>query len=130
MVREKARGRQICGEAGGATLTVFDAGNSSMTVLPIERFHHGPINTRASLYKPVFGTALLGLVKQAIAARVQAAERRPGAGAKPHTDRPQVNGLAANVVFVPTEIWPVNRGRWSYTPVPPSTPARLVTYTT
>ena len=91
-------------EAGGATLTVFDAGNSSTTQYTQLSDAITAHKYQGIVVQPVFGTALLGLVKQAIAARVQAADVDQELGPNLSTDRPQVNGLAANVVFVPTEI--------------------------
>ncbi len=55
------------------------------------------------LLQPIFGAQLLGLV-QAIAAHIQVADVDQELGPNLSTDRSQVKGVAANVVFIPTEI--------------------------
>jgi ribose transport system substrate-binding protein len=91
-------------EADGAVLTVFDAGNSPaiqytqlQDVITAHKY-------QGIVVQPIFGTGLLGLVKQAIAAHIQVADLDQELGPNLSTDKAQVNGLAANVVFVPTEI--------------------------
>jgi ribose transport system substrate-binding protein len=91
-------------EADGAALTVFDAGNSSTiqyTQLQDAIMAH---KYQGIIVQPIFGTALLGLVRQAIAAHIQVADLDQELGPNLGTDKPQVKGLAANVVFVPTKI--------------------------
>ena len=95
---------QSAAAADGAVLTVFDAENS-----PAIQYTQlqDAINARkyqGIIVQPIFGTQLLGLVKQAIAAHIQVADLDQELGPNLSTDKPQVNGLAANVVFIPTKI--------------------------
>ena len=84
--------------------TVFDVANSSaIQYMPVARCHQAH-KYQGIVVQPIFGTTLLGPVKQAIATHVQVADLDQELGPNLSTDRPQVNGLAANVVFVPTEI--------------------------
>ena len=91
-------------QAGGATLTVFDAGNSAATQYTQLHYAITSHKYQGVVVQPVFGTTLVGLVRQAIAAHIQVADLDQVLGPDLSTDHLQVQGLAANVVFVPTEI--------------------------
>jgi ribose transport system substrate-binding protein len=87
-----------------ATLKVFDANNSSQTQYSqlqdaINSGQYGGI-----ILQPIFGTGLVSLVQQAIAKGIKVVNMDQVLGPNYNTDAPQVSGLAANVMFVPTEI--------------------------
>jgi ribose transport system substrate-binding protein len=87
-----------------ATLKVFDANNSSQTQYSqlqdvITSGQYGGI-----ILQPIFGTGLISLVQQAIAKGIKVVNMDQVLGPNYNTDAPQVAGLAANVMFVPTEI--------------------------
>jgi ribose transport system substrate-binding protein len=88
----------------GAVLTAFDAEDSpaiQYTQLQDAITGH---QFQGIILQPIFGTQLLGLVKQAIADQIQVADLDQELGPNLNTDQAQVKGLAANVVFVPTQI--------------------------
>ncbi len=87
-----------------ATLTVFDANNSPTTQYSQLQDAITSHRYQGIIVQPIFGTGLIGLVKQAIAHHIQVANLDQILGPNLGTDSPQVKGLAANVVFVPTEI--------------------------
>jgi ribose transport system substrate-binding protein len=91
-------------KADGAILTVFDANNSPTTQYTQLQDAITAHQYQGIIVQPIFGTGLLGLVRQAIAAHIQVADLDQELGPNLSTDQPQVKGLAANVVFVPTEI--------------------------
>jgi len=90
--------------ANGAVLTVFDANNSPTTQYTQLQDAITAHQYQGIIVQPIFGTGLLGLVKQAISGHIQVADLDQELGPNLGTDQPQVKGLAANVVFVPTEI--------------------------
>ena len=90
--------------ANGAVLTVFDANNSPTTQYTQLQDAITAHQYQGIIVQPIFGTGLLGLVKQAISDHIQVADLDQELGPNLGTDQPQVKGLAANVVFVPTEI--------------------------
>lgn len=90
--------------ADGAHLTVSDANNSPTTQYAQLQDAITSHKYQGIIVQPIFGTGLIGLVKQAIAKHIAVADLDQILGPKLGTDQPQVKGLAANVVFVPTEI--------------------------
>lgn len=87
-----------------AVLRVFDANNSPSTQYSQLQDAIASHQYQGIIVQPIFGTGLLGLVKQAIANHIKVANLDQILGPNLGTDHPQVKGLAANVVFVPTEI--------------------------
>jgi ribose transport system substrate-binding protein len=87
-----------------AVLTVFDADNSPTTQYSQLQDAITAHQYQGIIVQPIFGTGLLGLVRQAIADHIQVANLDQILGPNLGTDKPQVKDLAANVVFVPTEI--------------------------
>ncbi|MDA8297065.1 MAG: sugar ABC transporter substrate-binding protein [Actinomycetota bacterium] len=85
-------------------LTVFDANNSPTKQYSELQDAITSHQYQGIIVQPIFGTGLIGLVRQAIAHHIQVANLDQILGPKLNTDQPQVKGLAANVVFVPTEI--------------------------
>ncbi len=85
-------------------LTVFDANNSPTTQYSQLQDVITAHQYQGVIVQPIFGTGLLGLVREAIARHIAVADLDQELGPNLHTDQPQVKGLAANVVFVPTEI--------------------------
>ncbi len=95
---------QTAAKANKVVLQVFDADNSTTTqysqfqdAITAHRF-------QGIIVQPIFGTGLLGLVRQAIADHIAVANLDQELGPNLSTDQPQVKGLGVNVVFVPTEI--------------------------
>ena len=87
-----------------ATLKVFDANNSPQTQYSQlqDAITSGQYN--GIILQPIFGTGLISLVQQAIAKGIKVVNMDQVLGPNYNTDAPQVAGLAANVMFVPTEI--------------------------
>ena len=87
-----------------ATLKVFDANNSPQTQYSQlqDVITSGQYN--GIILQPIFGTGLISLVQQAIAKGIKVVNMDQVLGPNYATDAPQVAGLAANVMFVPTEI--------------------------
>ncbi|MDA8301978.1 MAG: sugar ABC transporter substrate-binding protein [Actinomycetota bacterium] len=85
-------------------LTVFDAENSPTKQYAELQDAITSHKYQGIIVQPIFGTGLLGLVRQAIAAHIAVANMDQELGPDLATDKPQVKGLAVNVVFVPTEI--------------------------
>ena len=95
---------QAVASDNNATLKVFDANNSPQTQYSqlqdvITSGQYGGI-----ILQPIFGTGLTSLVQQAIAKGIKVVNMDQVLGPNYSTDAPQVTGLAANVMFVPTEI--------------------------
>ena len=86
-----------------ATVKVFDANNSSQTQYSQlqDAITSGQYN--GIILQPIFGT---GLITSSAGDREGHQGRQHGPGPRPElsTDAPQVPGLAANVMFVPTQI--------------------------
>ena len=87
-----------------AVLKVFDANNSPTTQYSQLQDAITSHQYQGIIVQPIFGTGLMGLVRQAIAHKIQVADLDQELGPNLSTDQPQVKGLAANVVFVPTQI--------------------------
>jgi ribose transport system substrate-binding protein len=87
-----------------ATLKVFDAQNSPQTQFSQlqDVINSGQYN--GIIVQPIFGTGLTQLVSQAIGKGIKVVDMDQILGPKLDTDQPQVQGLSANVAFVPTEI--------------------------
>ncbi len=90
--------------ADGAVLTVFDAENSPTTQYTQLQDAINSHQYQGIIVQPIFGPRLLGLVKEAISDHIQVADLDQELGPNLSTDAPQVKGLAANVVFIPTKI--------------------------
>jgi ribose transport system substrate-binding protein len=87
-----------------ATLKVFDANNSSQTQYSQLQDVIASGQYAGIILQPIFGTGLTSLVQQAIAKGIKVVNMDQVLGPNYSTDAPQVEGLAANVMFVPTEI--------------------------
>jgi ribose transport system substrate-binding protein len=87
-----------------ATLKVFDANNSSQTQYSQLQDVINSGQYSGIVLQPIFGTGLISLVQQAIAKGIKVVNMDQVLGPNYNTDAPQVSGLAANVMFVPTEI--------------------------
>jgi ribose transport system substrate-binding protein len=87
-----------------ATLKVFDANNSSQTQYSQLQDVITSGQYDGIILQPIFGTGLIPLVQQAIAKGIKVVNMDQVLGPDYNTDAPQVSGLAANVMFVPTEI--------------------------
>jgi ribose transport system substrate-binding protein len=95
---------QAVASDNNATMKVFDANNSSQTQYAQlqDAINSGQYN--GIIVQPIFGTGLVGLVKQAISKGIKLVNMDQILGPDLSTDEPQVPGLSANVTFVPTEI--------------------------
>ena len=87
-----------------ATVKVFDANNSSQTQYSQLQDVIASGQYNGIILQPIFGTGLISLVQQAIAKGIKVVNMDQVLGPNYSTDAPQVAGLAANVMFVPTEI--------------------------
>jgi ribose transport system substrate-binding protein len=95
---------QTAAAAGNAELVVFDANNS-----PDAQFNQLQDALASGQYdgiivQPIFGPALIPLIEEGIAAGAQIAVLDQILGTDLTTSEKQVEGLAANVVFVQSEI--------------------------
>jgi ribose transport system substrate-binding protein len=90
--------------AGGAELTVFDANNDpgAQTQQLQDAVTSGEYD--GILVQPIFGAGLVAPVQEAIAAGVPVGNVDQILGEDMTTSDAQVEGLSANVVFVPSEI--------------------------
>ena len=90
--------------AGGAELTVFDAANDPG--LQTQQLQDAVTSGQYDgiLVQPIFGAGLVAPVEAAIAAGVPVGNVDQVLGADMTTSDAQVEGLSANVVFVPSEI--------------------------
>jgi ribose transport system substrate-binding protein len=95
---------QTVAKANNATLQVFDANND-----PKKQF--AQLQTAASsgrfdgiIVQPIFGTGLITGVQDAISRDIEVVNLDQILGKNMSTNRPQVEGLSGNVVFVPTDI--------------------------
>ena len=95
---------QAAAKANHVVLQVFDANNSTTTQYSQFQDAIAAHRFQGIIVQPIFGTGLLGLVRQAIADKIAVANLDQELGPNLSTDQPQVKGLAVNVVFVPTEI--------------------------
>jgi ribose transport system substrate-binding protein len=95
---------QAIAKENNATIKVFDANND-----PKKQFAQLQTATSSGdfdgiIVQPIFGTGLISGVQDAISAGKKVVNMDQILGKDLSTDQPQVDGLAGNVVFVPTEI--------------------------
>ena len=95
---------QAVASDNNATLKVFDANNSPQTQYSQLQDVITSGQYDGIILQPIFGTGLVTLVQQAIAKGIKVVNMDQVLGPNYATDAPQVTGLAANVMFVPTEI--------------------------
>ena len=95
---------QAVASDNNATLKVFDANNSPQTQYSQLQDVITSGQYSGIILQPIFGTGLISLVQQAIAKGIKVVNMDQVLGPNYSTDAPQVAGLAANVMFVPTEI--------------------------
>lgn len=95
---------QRAAKANHMVLQVFDANNSTTTQYSQFEDAIAAHKFQGIIVQPIFGTGLLGLVREAISHHIAVANLDQELGPNLSTDQPQVKGLAVNVVFVPTEI--------------------------
>jgi ribose transport system substrate-binding protein len=95
---------QAVADVSNATLKVFDANNSPQTQYSQLQDVIASGQYQGIILQPIFGTGLITLVEQAIAKGIKVVNMDQVLGPNYSTDAPQVPGLAANVMFVPTEI--------------------------
>ena len=95
---------QAVASDANATVKVFDANNSSQTQYSQLQDAITSGQYSGIILQPIFGTGLISLVQQAIAKGIKVVNMDQVLGPNYSTDAPQVAGLAANVMFVPTEI--------------------------
>jgi ribose transport system substrate-binding protein len=95
---------QAVASDNNATLKVFDANNSPQTQYSQLQDAITSGQYDGVILQPIFGTGLIPLVQQAIAKGIKVVNMDQVLGPNYATDAPQVSGLAANVMFVPTEI--------------------------
>ena len=88
-----------------ATMKVFDANNSPQTQYAQLQDVISSGQYNGIILKPIFGTGLTGLVKQAISKGIKVVNMDQILGPNLSTDAPQVPGLSANVAFVLTVAW-------------------------
>ncbi len=90
--------------AGNADITVFDANNSPQTQYSQLQNVIGSGKYDGIIVQPILGTGLISLVKQAIAKGIKVVNIDQILGSDYTTDAPQVQGLSANVTFIPSKI--------------------------
>jgi ribose transport system substrate-binding protein len=90
--------------AGGGKITVLDANNDPNTQLSQLQTAATSGQYDAIIVQPIFGTGLVGAVKQAISKGIKVVNMDQELGPNLGTSKPQVPGLSGNVVFVPTNI--------------------------
>lgn len=95
---------QAVASTEGAKLTVFDANNN-----PQAQFNQLQTAISSGQYngiitQPIVSTGLVSLVQQAITKGIKVVNMDQIMGPSLSTDQPQVQGLSANVTFVPTKI--------------------------
>ncbi len=95
---------QVAALAGNATLVVFDANNDVPT--QTQQLQDAVASGRFDgiVVQPIFGAGLVTGVEAAIAAGVAVANMDQVLSENMTTSDAQVDGLAANVVFIPSEI--------------------------
>lgn len=90
--------------ADGVQITVFDANNNPATQYAQLQNAITSGQYRGIITQPIVSTNLIPLVKQAIKRRIKVVNIDQILGTSYATDAPQVKGLSANVVFLPTQI--------------------------
>lgn len=95
---------QAAASAGNAKLTVFDANNDPNAQFSQLQNAIGTGKYDGIIVQPIFGTGLTDLVKQAIDKGIKVVNIDQVLGADLTTVQPQVQGLSANIAFVPTDM--------------------------
>ena len=91
-------------DANGAKVTVFDAGNDPKVQYSQLQNVISSGKYQGVITQPIFGAGLAPLVAKAIAAKIKVVNIDQILGADYTTDKSQVKGLSANVVFFPSKI--------------------------
>ena len=95
---------QAVASTDGAKLTVFDANNNPQTQFNQLQTVISSGQYNGIITQPIVSTGLISLVQQAIAKGIKVVNMDQIMGPSLSTDQPQVQGLSANVTFVPTKI--------------------------
>ena len=95
---------QKVADANNAQVSVFDANNDPN--LQLSQLQDVITTGRYDgiITQPIYGPQLVDAVKQAIAAKIKVVNIDQILGTDLTTGQPQVDGLSANVTFIPTEI--------------------------
>lgn len=88
----------------GADVSVFDAGNDPQKQFTQLQDATSSGKFDAIIVQAINGTALIPEIEKAIAAGIKVVVMDQTVGPDLTTDQPQVDGLSANVIFVPSEI--------------------------
>ncbi len=95
---------QAAAAGNNAKLTVFDANNDPKAQFSQLQNAIGSGKYDGIIVQPIFGTALTDLVKQAIDKGIKVVNIDQVLGPDLTTVKPQVQGLSANIAFVPTDM--------------------------
>jgi ribose transport system substrate-binding protein len=95
---------QAAAADNNAKLTVFDANNDPKTQYSQLQNVISSGTYQGIIVQPIFGTGLTDLVSQAIAKGIKVVNIDQILGPNLSTAQPQVQGLSANVTFVPTDM--------------------------
>lgn len=95
---------QAVAQTDGAKLTVFDANNNPQTQYDQLQTVINSGQYNGIITQPIVSTGLVSLVQQAISKGIKVVNMDQILGPSLSTDQPQVQGLSANVTFVPTTI--------------------------
>ncbi len=95
---------QAAASDNNAKLTVFDANNDPKTQYTQLQNAISSGTYQGIIVQPIFGTGLTDLVAQAIAKGIKVVNIDQILGPDLTTAQPQVQGLSANVTFVPTDM--------------------------
>jgi ribose transport system substrate-binding protein len=91
-------------QTDGANLKVFDANNNPQTQYEQLQTVISSGQYNGIITQPIFNTGLVPLVQQAIGKGIKVVNMDQILGPSLSTDSPQIQGLSANVTFVPTVI--------------------------
>jgi ribose transport system substrate-binding protein len=100
----KLAAAQAAAADNNAKLTVFDANNDPKTQYSQLQNVISSGTYQGVIVQPIFGTGLTDLVSQAIAKGIKVVNIDQILGPDLSTAQPQVQGLSANVAFVPTDM--------------------------
>ena len=95
---------QAVAQTDGGKLTVFDANNNPQTQFNQLQTVISSGQYNGIITQPIVSTGLTSLVQQAISKGIKVVNMDQIMGPSLSTDAPQVDGLSANVTFVPTKI--------------------------
>jgi ribose transport system substrate-binding protein len=95
---------QAVADDNHASVKVFDAKNSPQTQYSQLRHAITSGQFNGIILQPIVGSELTSLVSEAIARGIKVVNLDQTLGRNLSTDEPQVNGLSANVTFVPSRI--------------------------